>query len=472
MNADRLQQTVIDQGYCIGCGACAAAVNSPFTMGYDRYGRLQARLQARLQGEDRSDSPFEKICPFGAGADDEDSLAAEFLPDAPQRHAATGRFISCRVGHVEDAALRAAASSGGMGRWLSAQLLRRGLVDAVIHVAPGTGAGELFAYSVSEKPEQLTHTARSAYYPVSLDAVITHMREHPGRYAITGVPCFVKALRLLSLRDPEIRQRISFTIGIICGHLKSTAFAEAFGWQLGVPPDDLGGIEFRGKLAGQPANHKGVSALSIRGGDWSPMVSSKKLLGGDWGLGFFKYQACDYCDDITAETADIAIGDAWLPEFVKDSNGTSVIVCRNPVIEALLEEGRESGALQLLDSTPEQIARSQAGGLRHRREGLAYRLALADARGRWHPPKRTQPSDRLSARRKRIYELRVELAARSHEAFLAAREAGDFDLFGRSMRSLIRRYERAQSSWHKFALKRANTVLKASGRRLKGLFRG
>jgi coenzyme F420 hydrogenase subunit beta len=471
LNGNTLHDTVIKNGYCIGCGACAAHKESPFTMQYDRYGKLQASLT----GDDVTETRFEEICPFGSGALDEDALAEKFLPDASQHHRATGRFISCTIGHVSDTDIRARASSGGIGRWLPAELLRQNLVDAVIHVsqnAGSTSSADLFSYTVSRGPAELLQTARSAYYPVSLDKVVMYIRQHPGRYAVTGVPCFIKALRLLSLHDDELRQRITFTIGIICGHLKSTAFAEALAWQLGVPPATLRGIEFRGKLAGKPANHKGVSAKSSVTGDWVPMKSSKQLVGGNWGLGFFKYRACDYCDDVTAETADVAIGDAWLPEFVKDSKGTSVIISRHPVIDRLLSEGRAAGTLHLLDSTPEQMARSQAGGLRHRRDGLAYRLSIANQQGQWHPPKRVAPaSGHLSSRKKRMYELRVALSETSHDAFYAAKQNGDFNSFVGSMRNLMDEYEQTLVAPHKRLVMRTKTFTREQVARLKQLAR-
>lgn len=468
MNGNRLSETVIEGGYCIGCGACAAVDASPFVMQYDRHGRLQAHLT----GSDRTGTVFEALCPFASQARDEDGLAEEFLPAARQHHPATGRFISCRIGHVDDPEIRACASSGGIGRWLPAELLRRNLVDAVVHVAPNTvssSSADLFSYVITRDPEEMLRTARSAYYPVSLDQVVARMRREPGRYAVTGVPCFIKALRLLSLQDRTLRERVVFTIGIICGHLKSTAFAEALAWQLGVAPADLRGIDFRGKLAGRPANHKGVRAKSATG-TWSATRSSKELLGGNWGLGFFKYEACDYCDDVTAETADVAVGDAWLPQYVRDSRGTSVIVCRHPVIDALLEEAQQAGRLRLVPSSAEEVARSQAGGLRHRREGLAHRLARADREGRWRPPKRTRPdSARPSSRRKRLYDLRVVLTETSHEAFRIAREAGSFDGFRNAMRPWVRKYEEAQTPWHKNAFSRIKRLATSPLDRLKGL---
>ena len=38
----RLKATVIDGGYCIGCGACAGVPGSPIRMAMDGVGRLQA----------------------------------------------------------------------------------------------------------------------------------------------------------------------------------------------------------------------------------------------------------------------------------------------------------------------------------------------------------------------------------------------------------------------------------------------
>ncbi|MGC9322644.1 MAG: Coenzyme F420 hydrogenase/dehydrogenase, beta subunit C-terminal domain, partial [Kosmotogaceae bacterium] len=59
--------------------------------------------------------------------------------------------------------------------------------------------------------------------------------------------------------------------------------------------------------------------------------------GYNWGYGFFKYKACDYCDDVVSETADVSVGDAWLPEYVNDSGGTNVVIVRNPVIKKIID---------------------------------------------------------------------------------------------------------------------------------------
>jgi coenzyme F420-reducing hydrogenase beta subunit len=41
-----------------------------------------------------------------------------------------------------------------------------------------------------------------------------------------------------------------------------------------------------------------------------------------WGTGLFKSNACDFCDDVTTELADVSL-DAWIP-YNKDGLGNSV----------------------------------------------------------------------------------------------------------------------------------------------------
>jgi coenzyme F420-reducing hydrogenase beta subunit len=328
-------------------------------------------------------------------------------------------------------------------------MLQKGVVDAVVHVRQNVGeaaAGNLYEYTVTRSAEELLATSRSAYYPITLARVIELMRADKARFAITGVPCFIKALRLLTTSDEVLRERIAVAVGIVCGHLKSKAFAEHLAWQLGVSPDDLGGIEFRGKLEGQRANNKGVSAYSLSRQEWTPLVSSKRLLGGDWGQSLFKYKACDYCDDVFAETADVVVGDAWLPKYVEDSKGTSIIVCRNPDVQRMLDEGVSTGQLVLHKTKPEQIVRSQAGGVRHKREGLAYRLSVDESNNKWHPPKRVMASTRLRKRRQKMYTLRAELAAASHKAFNDAKKSKNPMIFKNQMQGLIDSYQASKVS--------------------------
>jgi coenzyme F420-reducing hydrogenase beta subunit len=63
-----------------------------------------------------------------------------------------------------------------MVSWTAAELMRRGLVDGVAHVAPTGDPARLFAYRISRTQADLAAGARSRYYPVELSQVLAEMR--------------------------------------------------------------------------------------------------------------------------------------------------------------------------------------------------------------------------------------------------------------------------------------------------------
>src|SRR5690606_22913593 len=99
---------------------------------------------------------------------------------------------------------------------------------------------------------------------------------------------------------------------------------------------------------------------------------------------YFKPKACDWCDDIAGETADLACGDAWLPEFTHESAGTNIVIVRNSRISELVREGIDKNLLVMSEQPVEKVYESQAGNYRHRQEGLTLRIEQAIAEGVWH----------------------------------------------------------------------------------------
>lgn len=422
----QLMDSVVSGGYCIGCGLCAAVDGSPVQMRLDETGAFQARLADTAEQVRMSTSVLD-VCPFSGVGPDEDALARSRFAPAPWR-ADIGHHLGTYAGYVEEGRFRIDGSSGGMAKWILAELLESGEVDHVLHVRASEGSDAdagLFEYVVESSGEAVQLGSRAAYYPVEMSGVINFVRDNDARYAITGVPCFIKGVRRMAEVDEVIAARIRYTVGVICGHLKTAAYAESLGWQLGVEPTDLAGIDFRTKIPGRRAPEKGVTAFDRHGQVHGPKVV-QELHGTQYQNGFFKYNACNYCDDVVAETADVAVGDAWLPGYL--DAGNSVVVVRDPQIQRMVETGIQAGRLALDAIEPAMAAASQKGGLRDRREGLSYRLLLTERAGRWYPPKRVRPSADMSPERRVLYRLRVLIARRSSVEFLRAKRDGD--LFG------------------------------------------
>jgi coenzyme F420-reducing hydrogenase beta subunit len=405
---------VVQSGLCIGCGSCAVQSGPGASLAFNRYGELQPSKGTGTWIRDETES-LARTCPFSPSALNENELAAGLFPDAIHYETA-GRIQSAYVGHCDSDGFRDRGSSGGMVSWLLEELLKKDLVDGVAHVVPVMNRGPhdpFFRYRISSTSEEIRQGAKSRYFPVEMSGVLKEIRERPGRYAVVGVPCFIKAIQLLRREDPVVRSRVVYTVGLFCGHMKSALFAEGLAQQMGVPIEEASSLEFRIKDPSRPASTYTAQVTlrdgSVRKRDWWNMVD------GDWGAGFFQYPACNYCDDVVAETADVSFGDAWVEPYSSDGNGTNVVVVRSPEIDSLVQEGIAQSRLELKPVDEAFIVATQEAGFRQRREGLAYRLTWAKTGIR--PLKRVVPAAPESPRRRLIYRSRASISAWSRKTF-------------------------------------------------------
>lgn len=458
---------VIEGGYCVGCGACAAVNGSPMAIHLDAFGRYVATASG---AGDADTARVEAVCPFSSASTDEDVIGSELYPDA-QHDPRIGRYRGLYAGHVAEGEYRTKGSSGGLGTWILVELFRKGLIDGVIHVRP-TGAMEpnapLFDFGISCSTEEILGRAKSSYYPVEMSAVLAKIRETPGRYALVGLPCFVKAVRLLARQEPVFRERIVFAISLVCGHLKSTRYAAFMAWQAGITPDRLRGVVFRRKVVNKNANDYGMTFVGEQdnGTLREAEMLDRDIWGSSWGYGFFMYGACEFCDDVLGETADITIGDAWLKPYVDDWCGSNVVVVRHPVLADLVKAGVDDGRLAFDSLGVEEVVQTQAGCFRQRRDGLAYRLLLKERQGLWHPPKRIAArEEHLTPRLRAKYAMRTELLTASHAIFAAAVEKGDFAVARAGLEPLMRQYDRLDRP----AFRRFLSFCKRSLKKLLGL---
>lgn len=441
---------VIDNGFCIGCGTCTSVPNSPFKMEFDSHRLLQAKANT-IVNTDNSTVPS-KVCPFSDDALNETELANIFLSKNQNQHPIIGRYTATYAGYVIENDYRKAGSSGGFGTWLLNELLEKHIVDYVVHVTehPQREIGApLFSYSISSSKEKLKLGAKSKYYPIELSKVISSILETDGSYAVVGVPCFIKSLRLLALENPVIRKRIKYHIGLVCGHLKSTRFAESFGWEMGIHPSKLRKFDFRKKLAGRPSSDYAVEAEGIdeRGQLVKASKPTRELLGHNWGHGFFKYKACDFCDDVLGETADVTIGDAWLPKYKADPQGTNIIITKNKEIDSLIRAAASENRIHLDPLSEDEICQSQNAGLRHKTDGLKYRLYLSEKKKLWHPRKRVEAQkSHLSRSERAKIKARDKIRKSSHTHFQSALQKDSFSYFKKKMNALILKLPEHQSN--------------------------
>jgi hypothetical protein len=105
----------------------------------------------------------------------------------------------------------------------------------------------------------------------------------------------------------------------------------------------------------------------------------------------------------------------------------------------MVEAARADGRLELTPVDADFIANTQAAGLRHRRDGLSYRLSWR----RMGLPvrKRVGAGATLPLRRKLVYRLRFGIARWSHRMFRLARALHAPRIYTLWARAALRLYQ-------------------------------
>lgn len=458
---------IVDGGFCVGCGACAYQNKSK--MNLNDYGEYKPDISIDKPINDSSSYDSDAVCPFLRPDLNEDVIGKEHFGDHAVHDTHIGYNISSYAAYAKQDDFREGGTSGGMGTWIGVELLRRGLIDGVIHAKtadPNDEGGAFFKYDISRSDVAIKEGAKTRYHVLEISKVMAEVREQPGRYLFIGVPCFCKAVRRLQKIDPVINQRIAFVVSLVCGHYKSVNWTRSLAWGAGVHPNELSAFQYRTKAPDIPAR-----AYVFRATDRFGKITQKdssEVVGGKFNSGAMMLNACNYCDDVVGETADLTIGDAWLPKYDVNRGGTNLLIVRNLVVQKVLLEAMHLDFIHLEPISSREAKESQSGGFRQRREGLSYRLQKAKNEGRWTPKKRVAPgSITLSRTRRRIYDERVRCAAMSRDLFKAALDQNNYKYYERKMGKAFKRLRsrelrsslfrilagRMQRSYHKIKMK-------------------
>lgn len=452
-------QDVVNNYYCVGCGACAVHGKGA-SMELNKYGEYLPDA-----GAFQSSKEVAEVCPFLNPEWDEDHLAEDSFGTEYPHHSKIGFHAGCYGARVLDRGIREGGTSGGMGTWVALDLLRRGKIDGVIHakaIERKKGSDPFFKYDISRSEVEVRAGAKTRYHVMEISGVMREVRETPGNYLFIGVPCFCKAVRRLQKIDPLIKERVRYVFSLVCGHYKSVNWTLSLGWGAGVAPEDLSVFQYRTKGEGIEARAYVFQATKKDGS--VVQKDSAEVVGGKFNAGAMMLNACDFCDDVVGETADLTIGDAWLPKFAHDPGGTNLLIPRTKEMHDALLDGANRGEIKIQEISADEAASSQSGGFRQRREGLSYRLAKAQRAGKPTPIKRVEPgSVALSPLRKKIYDLRQESSKLSRESFTAALNEGDYEIYRAQMQAQFKKLRRLEllSSFWRAAFKRIATKFHA-----------
>ncbi len=200
----------------------------------------------------------------------------------------------------------------------------------------GENSVPLFKFSVIKNADELTRARSSAYYPLTLEAVLKEMSHREGRYAISALPCFAKALRLAASKNPRLKSRISFIVGLVCGQGKGAGFTHKLADLAFKERKQLTAVNYRYKIAGKSAMSFGFKFRATDGSEAIDDRSSSAFA--YWSSRAFTPLACNACTDVFAKCADVVLMDAWLQSEMSEWRGTSLVITRAAQIDALFSQ--------------------------------------------------------------------------------------------------------------------------------------
>lgn len=413
--------SIVAKDLCIGCGVCAGTCPAGnLKMGWNSFGQLVPADQEKCLPNCRR---CLDVCPFHDHEENEDTLAAtqfgsiEGIQHTPE----TGYYLGAFVGHA-NGGYRDSGASGGLASWFLSSLLEQDLADYVICVGANPDPNRLFTYQVYDNPEDVRRAAKSKYYPVEISEAVTRILQRDGRYAIVGLPCTLKALRLAANAVPRLKARIVCLSGLVCGQNKTRSYTDYLIAKAGANKSQVTAVDFRGKRAAPPAQL--IFRVSEGKDGTTRELGWAEACRDVWVSGMFTPRSCLFCDDIFAETADIAFMDAWLPEYKAN---TSIALVRSRSALKVILAARNDGAVSLQPIAIDRVIASQAGVIEEKRMLLSYRLAIAASCGT-PPPRKRVPARRPNLLVRELLRAREALRLESHRAWQEhGADAGAFE---------------------------------------------
>jgi len=325
---------IVKAGICAGCGACVALDSSSESR------MLDTKDGSRPEFSELSQFPsyMERVCP-GRGINYPELYRWHFggLPE----NWLVGQFCKVRTGFSANESTRGIGASGGVLSETLIYLLETGEVDAVILAKQGVPSPEKARAVVATTREEVLAGAQSVYIPVSMLDILRTL-ESGKRYAITCLPEQSAALRVMQQNGFAPANQIKYVVGPYTGTALCPSAIRCFLRSKRVKDDDE------------------ITSLKWRAGDWPGYLEIKTVSGRiirtpkvyyNFLIPFFVTQTSLQSMDFTNEFADLAVGDAWSPEFEKEGGGHSVVVSRTLAMEQIISEMCDKKLLNLQEES-------------------------------------------------------------------------------------------------------------------------
>ena len=351
-NIRRVDQ-VVEWRLCAGCGACVAICANQAIILEDipDQGIRPIVDSAKCQ----KCGTCVEVCP-GIGISHQ-SFNSKTIPEL---RCEWGPVLEMWEGYATDSQIRYNGSSGGLATALALYCLEKQGASGVLHIGARQGAPLENVAVFSKSRTDLLACTGSRYSPAAPCEKLEWIQESRYPSVFIGKPCDVVALRKSQAVNPVLREKVGLAISIFCAGTPATNGTYKILGTLGVKPEEVGEIRYRG--CGWP----GVTMIKIKGDNNETRQMPYEE---SWGniLSNYGQFRCRICPDSTGELADISCGDPWYREIKPGEPGWSLVLVRTERGREILQQAMKDGYVKLQSVAPETLPRSQKALLARRR---------------------------------------------------------------------------------------------------------
>jgi len=353
--SERLKK-IVDQGMCIGCGACQSIAGSDqVAMQIAEDGNLVAVARNEL-----SEYTIDRIISVCPGTKVEGLPDALVEPDSAYDEV-WGIWRQMLMAHAQDDTVRFEGSTGGLLSALALYLLESRSVDFVLHARASSEQPAFGEKTISRRSEEVMLAAGSRYGPtptlIDIIQVLEQCEQSGETFAFIGTPCDLSALRNLAQIDSRVERFCLYKLTMVCGGFMMPSGLTRVLGELGVAAEQIHSLRYRGHGCPGPTRiemknrqiHK-LDYLDFWGEDDS-----------GWDLP----HRCKICPDGIGDCADIAAADAWdggAPDrdAQHHDRGSNSTIVRTLAGENLLDAAEKAGFITKGNTiTPRDMDRFQ-----------------------------------------------------------------------------------------------------------------
>ena len=222
-----------------------------------------------------------------------------------------GDVLSVHSSYCKDVEIRKHAASGGFITGFLCSLMEAGIIDGVLLAKRTMVRGQSY---IAKTVDEIIASKGSIYAPVDYSQGLKELFfTDCKKIAVVGLPCQIQAVSNMESMSQKIASKIVLKISLVCGKTPSVYAYKYIAKVSDFDYNDIQSVKNRGN--GWP----GFLEIKYKNGRFQVPYGDKLSMGGVLSSPFLCRRGCLSCMDGVGLSADIAVCDAWLPQYKSQS---------------------------------------------------------------------------------------------------------------------------------------------------------